>query len=957
MIKTNNNGNNFIGNQTIETENKSKSFYQYFSAYLIVIFLIVVVALSSGLLLFSQQTKSSQALITDQLIPLQTHFLQQAYLINTNKLIDDILQNVNVDKFISLQQALSLQSEKLSLLNPQFKATYQQWFRNNIITTALITRIKSNHDNNELLKNKLLIQIDTLLDGIKIQLRNLKTPSKNGELLAQIEKQLVDIVVRLKLLSLLTPLETFGRLHNRIDENLTADYAKALANHQSENQGMADIVRDLIRFEDMILKSKILSNWQNDLHLMHDYQQQLTAQKLQLKNIFDDLSGNVASKNSAASFDVTTNAQLISENRSPLWIFVTFSLTLMCVAGLLWLTRRRIKSASLDAVTLVERALNNEKDSLVTTEKGRFYGAEFELLAKKIRHINSRHYSELQFLALAEENQQLKEKISKANMNKEQLKRELELVEYSALSKSESQLLLEQQRGKALYVDAIKQLVLLGNSAVSTINTGNENSVNKQNNCLYHAHLQGRDLVRKLRQASCYRYLQSSDAVLTLNDINLAAHIQGILFNLHNKLLICKNKIVLSIDDKVLTEVNLDAELFSELLKVFIRLLLSQKTDSQLTLSLTLVDINDGQQKISFCGEIQYKDEAEKLPESLQDFNEENGKRSEIVDYFNTLLRYQHGEGVNKEETDKGYQLSFTLPLAITRNQQEQHYSLLSLPDYLADIESACIKLSAKYISMPIEVLLAVKSPDKYQRLQQLLQSLGLQITFVTCERMLQKNWKSGRFAILMTELYCQPFTTFMIDDKKLDQLALIRGVFSLESAIDISNKSADYSHWIMGKLNAKSRVSELTVAMMPWIKEQKNESVSATKVTRPHIAEPRVKDSSDSFNFERYIKHQGSAELAIFMLQEYTAENTLLVEQLYQEFMGNNATEIEITIQRLLVNSKILAAKNLSSLCQSWWKLLRTKAVDNSDERQIILFSKTKEAVLAISQYADSVA
>jgi len=965
VIKTNNNGNNFIGNQTIETDNESRSFYQYFSTYLIAILLIVVVALSSGLLFLSQQTKSAQALITEQLIPLQAQFLQQAYLINTNKLIDDILQNNNVDKFISLQQALSLQSEKLSLLNPQYKATYQQWFGNNIITTKLITRIKSNHENNELLKNKLLIQLDTLLDGIKIQLRNLQIPSDHGERLAQVESQLANIVVILNPLSLLTSLESFEQLHHKIDEILTADYAKTLANHQSENQGMADIVRDLIRFEDMIIKSKILSSWQNDLYLMHDYQQQLAAQQLQLQNIFNDLSANVKSKNSPESFDVTANTQLISANQLPFWIFVIFSLTLIAVTGLLWLTRRRMKSMIKQSVTVIERALNNEQDLLVTTEKGNFYGAEFKFLVKKIQYVNSRHYSELEFLTLAEENQELEEKIIKGNVNKEQLKRELELVEFNAFSKSESQLLLEQQRGKALYVDAIKQLVLLGNSAVATINTDNENNVNIQNVYLYHAHLQGRELVRKLRQASCYRYLQSSDAVLTLSDINLVAHIQGTLLNLRNKLFTCKNKIILSIDDKILAKVNLDAELFAELLKVFIRLLLSQKTDKQLTLSLTLIDKNDGQQKISFRGEIKSKDEAVKLPESLQAINEENGKKSELMDYFNTLLRYQHGEDVNGEEKDKGYQLSFTLPLAITRNQQEQNYSSLSLPTYLVDIENVCVKLSAKYLSMPIEVLLAVKSPEKYQRLQQLLQSMGLQVTFVTCERMLEKNWKSGRFSVLITELDCQPFTTFMIDENETfsDRLALIRGVFSLTNSIDITNKQAEYSHWLIGQLDAQSGVGELITFMMPWIKEQNSEVLHGKKVTRSSVTEEHInteilaKNPLASFNFERYIKHQGSVELAIFMLQEYTAENTLLLELLCQEFRNNNTKKIEVIIQKLLVNSKILAAENLLNLCQAWRKLLNTQAVDNSDNVQISLLSETKEAVQGITQYADSIA
>ncbi|MFQ3312454.1 MAG: hypothetical protein ACI9VO_001974 [Colwellia sp.] len=68
------------------------------------------------------------------------------------------------------------------------------------------------------------------------------------------------------------------------------------------------------------------------------------------------------------------------------------------------------------------------------------------------------------------------------------------------MTKYNSQLLLEQQRCQGLHLAAIKQLVLLGSSAVTTtINTANEITTSREDNYLYYAHLQGRDLVRKLR--------------------------------------------------------------------------------------------------------------------------------------------------------------------------------------------------------------------------------------------------------------------------------------------------------------------------------------------------------------------------------------------------------------------------------------------------------------------------
>jgi hypothetical protein len=67
------------------------------------LFLVVVAALSSALVFIAQQSRSSKALITEHLVPLQTQFLQQSYLIHTNKLIDKILHSGNVQELNTFQ--------------------------------------------------------------------------------------------------------------------------------------------------------------------------------------------------------------------------------------------------------------------------------------------------------------------------------------------------------------------------------------------------------------------------------------------------------------------------------------------------------------------------------------------------------------------------------------------------------------------------------------------------------------------------------------------------------------------------------------------------------------------------------------------------------------------------------------------------------------------------------------
>ena len=953
----------------------SKPLHQYFSGYLLAIFLIVVAVLSSALWFSSQQAKLAQALISEQLLPLQKQLIQQSYLSKANKTIDEILQNVNTDDVIALQQELALQSKNLSLLKSQHKNTYQQWFTQNNAATSLITRIESNQLRNIQLKDKSLIQLDTLLDALAIQLENQEIDSNKVQLLTELHGKLTKIVTMLTPLSLQTSLGEFEQLRQQIDEASIADYAKQLASQLHESQSMTDIVRDLIRFEDLTLTAGLLSKWQGNLRLMADYQQERVSQQQQLRSI---LAGLLEYPNSTIHPYVAADKEAITIQQLPIWQRLIFVTSLVSIFVLLWLVRVRIKLASQYSVNCLSRALDGESSQSTIKDKGIFmkfdqhslHTEESEQLIKKIVKTNASNYSEKDYLALSDKNQQLAGLIVNHNAVQENLKLELERIKLNASKKYQAQLLLEQQRGKALYLSAIKQLVQLGRSAI-TSSTIHETELNAEGNYLYHAHLEGRYLVLKLRQASCYRYLQSHDAVLTLSDVNLVGQIQAVLFNLDAQLCRGKNKLRLNIDKKILAEVNLDAELFAEMFAAFIQLLLSKQINRQLELNLRLVDKNNGQQKICFTGLVKGGDKIAQLPQVLQRFVDEEAEKSEFSEYFNTLLRYQHGDNVSADLAEQGYQFSFTLPLAITKMTEQKSYPVLSLPGYAADIEKSCLTLAAKYFAMPIEVLLAVQEPIKYQRLQQLLQGMGLQTTLVNSELILQKNWKTGRFAVLLTDIDCLAFSTFLVDedDNTSVKSALKRGVFSLASSVDLSNKPEDYTHWLVGELNANSSVDELIIAMQPWLKEQVSSECCSNKTIQLMPEKALTEnggqyDSSvtaamtdtPSFNFEQYLQHQGSAELALYMIEEYTTENIELVEQLSQAFSINDANNADSAIKALQVNGKILAANNLLHLCQHWQKLLNNQNLDNSEQIQIILLSKTKQAVQAISQYADAI-
>lgn len=957
LHKATTNPNDKHSNTSLKSGNKTKHIHQLFTVQFIGIFLTVAIGLCSILLFLTLQHNQSQTKIALQFDSLRTQFLQQKYLMNADMLIDSILNSTNSHELLTSQKTLSLQSKKLSLLSSKHKERYQGVFSRNSLAMDLIARIESKDVENELLKSKILIQLDTLLDAIEVQLNNQRTDLNQATLLNEVENQLSNIVLILKELNLKTSVDTFEKLTEKMEEIFVTDYARQLANQQDESIEMADIVRDFIRFEDLMLKEDFLSKWQDNLGLMSNYQRQLIDEKQQLQQIISALF--VSESDGYASLvmnDYTViDKEAILLNQIPQWVVISSAILLISVIVLLWCVRRKVKAVIEFSVDSISHALNNDANTVITEEKGSvpplhhqaFYNAESEYVIRKIQRTNS---NKAEYAALIDKNLMLEDKILKLK----------------ASSKSSSQLQLEQQDWQSLHQTALKQLVLIGSAAVQE--AANKIGLSEEKNYLYLAHLQGRYLARRLEQYSGHCYLQNGDALLTLTDVNFVSQLQAIVLSLRSELLLCKNTLSVTIDEKILPEVNLDVKLFGEMLAAFIGLLLSKQIGRKLTLKLQLVDKNKGQQVISFSGQIEGGKNALQLPLVLQGFSDGSFEHSELGNYFNALLRLQHGNNISVQLTEKAYYFSFTLPFAVADNQRDHSFPVLSIPSRLADIQKDCEELTTKYIVMPIEVLIAVKTPENHLRLQQLLQALGLQVTFVSCKLMLQQYWQSGRFAVLMTELDCQPFTAFMVDEEGIvcPRTPLTRGVFSLSELRDFNYKPERYSHWKQGVLKPNYSVSELETALQPWLKEQvcsneiieeKVQQVASSNCDSDALSEAQslltAKKKEYSFNFERYLKNQGSAELAIYMLDEYTIENRLLVEELSQAISAHDGKKADDIIRVLLVNARILAADSLLHLCQQWHTLLTTQGLDSCEKLQMVLLSKTKQAVDDISQHA----
>ncbi|MBU2871209.1 hypothetical protein [Colwellia sp. E2M01] len=976
---------------TKKASDNKKPFHQFFSLQLFVIFLAFSVVVLTSLWLLSQQFKFSQALITEQVTPLKGQLLQQTYLINSNNIIDALLHSENINDINVLQKSLALQSKKLSLLASSYKTVYQQWFTVNDNDTKTIITIAKNNPEHELLKSKVLIQLDTLLDAIKIELNKARLSSKQVTLLNKLENQLSNIVTAISSLNLKTSFTVMDSLSKQVNTLFVDDYAKQLATKQSTNQNMADIVRDLIRFEDLILKQGLLVKWQTKLGLIANFQtnlisQQQALQKTLLALVENNLHHDKDSARDVALNDAVFNVASLQDiaNIVPRRILVIYALILYFTLILLLWVRIRLKAANKTNINLIGRAIQTRKRSILTEgsnaliedEKSKFYSAESAALIRKIEADNRGDYNKINYLELSDKHKATKEKLVKANEKIEELTEELNQFELDVSAMSERALLLEHQRCSELQKTVINQLVLMSCTVnASPFSHQNKNNTPENNN-FFKAYLQGIQLEKQLSQARYHLYLQSEKAILTLSDVNIAAEIQAVLLNTYATMQEAGNQITLEIDEKIQVGVNVDVELFSEIFRTFIDLLLMEQSNKQVSIALKLVDKNNGQQKVVFIGEVKSNDKSIKLPKSLAGFNTETESLSELASYFSTLLDYQYGEDIDAKLTAKAYQCCFKVPLAVINDQPEESYPKLSLPFKLPELEQECSALKSKYLAMPIAVLLAVKRPEKHYHLQQILQSLGLQTKFVTNEFMLQAQWISGQFSVLITDLNCQTFTPFIIDEQqKPDDISkLVKGVFTLVDStgknqeVSKQNESKDplYSHWFTGQINSGGNTDKLIAAMLPWINKQGDSSEQSRQISEKIIDEKKgvfmddaqidSVNQTSSFDFNRYLKHQGSTELAIFMLDEYITENKDLTGQLQQAFANNDTQQTDTTIQSLVDNSRILAAGHLLSLCEHLQALLAKQGLNNTDNEQINLLTKIDKAVEVISQDADSI-
>ena len=170
-------------------------YYKYFTRYLLVLLLVICFALSAALALLLHQSNQAQGVIIHQLEPLQSKFLEQSHLLQTTQIITAILTDVNVNQLSQLNQKLSLQYKKLLLSTSSSQNKYKQWLTDNNASRKSIILIEDSFANNEQYRVETIVQIETLLNVIKIELATNNYDTKQQALLLNAQYQLAGILI------------------------------------------------------------------------------------------------------------------------------------------------------------------------------------------------------------------------------------------------------------------------------------------------------------------------------------------------------------------------------------------------------------------------------------------------------------------------------------------------------------------------------------------------------------------------------------------------------------------------------------------------------------------------------------------------------------------------------------------------------------------------------------------
>lgn len=1093
-------------------------FYRQFSTKLLALTLCLVVILLLSVVLFWQQNQQAQSVIQTQLYPLQQQVKQLESLQQAKFIVDELLRGDSEKNWLKLHTDLIALNRQLLRLSSSNTATYRQWLNQNEMARSAVDRAEKNKSRNQQLKQSTIIQLqlmhfsitsisdkkishekllyqqlqkDKSNDTVTLNRANAYTRAvKQSQNVRQIKTLLTEILVAFEQLTIRTTQGDFDLLRLGVEQLL----AQTKLLESDNTKAVVEFVRQIKSFEGIVLSEQMaLAKWQGYLRLMQSYNLDLLAQKQQLLALLSQSQTVLTSESEdpISRFLAGYNIPLSSDEVALIILFA-IGIVFITFVSLIFKVYQQIKASKEHDLSLVAQSIQGNDACINDANCHETYA-----IIKQLQTLTKPEHTEQDYQALVSQIEANEQLIKSQKQSLAQLAENSDVQQLEKAEQVAEQFSHELHRYDYLKGEVLPQIV---QAQAKDLEKADTQSLN-------HFY----DMLEQFQLAS---YLQSSEAILSLSNINLLEEIHSTLLSQLQKQSVNNNQLFMSYDEQITPEFSVDVLLIQHLFTLLIELTIQQCHDAIFHLHLQLQDKNSGQQVIRFVTKIS----AEKLTGLPSDIKELAQKSAEpsgsspLVEVFKILLVQLHGENLTAQLIDEGYQLSFELPLAIVNAKESRQLSedakevdslclaetkvlLLSrnkvmvslieklvlacagkfeaisrmdsfsqlinakhlrrhkldllivtsdiatkelgsieqqisaLPDSLRPklmiMQSAKLSVGKfglyqqaeqplckgeflhnivdllaqgdsnnrlfsadafqykQYIPSQLQVLLAVNSPQYYQKLQRLLQWLGLQVHFVSNAVSQAKYWQTGRYCLLITEF---PETVWLDMSVSPD---LPIGVFSLSSPLTLPENAecadnAAFAKWHCGQLTLASTLTELEACLSPWLKEVVPTSLSnldKTKVVINDTGEAiddgdleayeceemlainevaecfsTSANSEASFDFNRYLKHQGSVELALFMLEDYSQDNHQQLAFLATAIKGKDIDKAKLAVKNLQLNAKILAAEDLEQLCTTWLVLLSKDDVLSQLTRIKALLKDTQQVLHAVDSYAQTI-
>lgn len=310
---------------------------------------------------------------------------------------------------------------------------------------------------------------------------------------------------------------------------------------------------------------------------------------------------------------------------------------------------------------------------------------------------------------------------------------------------------------------------------------------------------------------------------------------------------------------------------------------------------------------------------------------------------------------------------------------------IVNMVGLLANKESSNEVLAAEYFQQAqyrasdVTVLVAVHCVQQYQNMQRLLTALGFKVVVVCGETSQKNHWQTGRYSLLLTEFYQNVFVEMLTEP-----VAPV-GVFSLTDNVPLvangdAQKADLYRAWQCEKLSPQSTLAQLEQSLEPWLNVLETAQTDVD-LSNNNDVESLLHDMSDdeledselaiqevaacltaeanaeaSFDFSRYLQHQGSVALALYMLDEYSQDNHQQLASLAKAIKAKNIAQSQEAVKAMQLNAKILSSQDLVQQCQQWLDLLSNDQAMTELKQADALLKDTQQVLHAIDSYAETV-